>query len=74
MPFDPQSLAFSLEIKDPLSNIAVLRLADGVGQPFEVPFDCGRTSGTSGSTSVFGPKALAELKEALRKTLEALES
>jgi hypothetical protein len=74
MPFDPKSLVFALEIKDPTTNKAALRLADGIGQPFEVEFDCGRTSGTPGSTYVIGGPALAALKEALRKTLEALES
>lgn len=72
MPFDPTSLVLSLVIKDPTNNIAALRLADGVRQPFEVDFDCGRTSGTPGSTYVIGVDALAQLKEALSKVLAEL--
>jgi len=72
MSFDPKNLVFSLVVKDSTTKKVVLNLSDGIEQPFEVGFDCGRTSGDPVHAYVTGEHALAQLKKALQDVLAKL--
>lgn len=67
MPYNVKDLVFRLKLSSPTQ--AALRLEDNAGKFLgEAEFECGRTSGTTG-TEIIGDTALDELMEELRTKL-----